>query len=159
MTTPNPPQSRSSGNVFTRKVGPMPMWGWMGVVLLAAIGYYLIRKQGQTTAAANQAVNTPGGVDSSLVPQFVNQTYVQDTPPAAPQLTPTKTSTVHAYSWTDTGQKWSPVQLAKALGVNINALKPANAAAKKALTEPNRPIPKGAKFTYLKEPKDVTTSG
>lgn len=91
------------GNVFTRKVGPLPMWAWMGIALLIAVGYYLIKKN--SSANSNSAagtspstVNTPGGVDSSLVPQFVNQVYNQETPPPAPNVTvnnnvPTPTTT------------------------------------------------------------------
>jgi hypothetical protein len=78
------------GNVFTRKVGPLPMWAWMGIALLIAVGYYLIKKKasGNTSGAGSSpsTVNTPGGVDSSLVPQFVNQTFVQDSPPSAPAV-------------------------------------------------------------------------
>jgi hypothetical protein len=89
------PESSSGGNVFTRKLGPLPMWGWMAVVLLLAIAYYFMHKQasssssGNTSGAASSpsSLNTPGGVDSSLVPQFVNQVYNQETPPAAPNVT------------------------------------------------------------------------
>jgi hypothetical protein len=69
------------GNVFTRKLGPLPMWAWMGIALLIAVGYYLYKKNtaanSSNTSGASSSpstVNTPGGVDSSLVPQFVNQT-------------------------------------------------------------------------------------
>jgi LysM repeat protein len=75
------------GNVFTRKVGPLPMWGWMGIALLLAIGYYLIKKNKSNANAAPATNNSPGGVDSSLVPQFVNQVYNQETPPPAPNVT------------------------------------------------------------------------
>lgn len=77
------------GNVFMRKIGPLPMWGWMGIALLLAFGFYLLEKHksGATSSQSGQSpntVNTPGGVDSSLVPQFVNQTYTDVTPPASP---------------------------------------------------------------------------
>jgi hypothetical protein len=95
VTTPNPPTKPSGGgNVFQRKVGPLPMWAWMSIALVAAVAFYAIRKgKGSTSTTGTQSpstVDTPGGVDSSLVPQFVNQTFVQDGPPAA---TPTPTST------------------------------------------------------------------
>jgi hypothetical protein len=82
---------RSSGNVFTRKVGPLSMWVWMLIALVIAILYYLYKKNSEssssTSTAAAAAGNAPGGVDSSLVPQFVNQVYNQETPPAAPNIT------------------------------------------------------------------------
>lgn len=95
------PETRSSGgggNVFTRKLGPLPMWGWMAIALLLALFYYLYKKNqsGSSSSGATSSpstVNTPGGVDASLVPQFVNQTYVENTPPAAPAATPAATTT------------------------------------------------------------------
>lgn len=87
------PQSSGGGNVFTRKIGPLPMWGWMAIALLVALFYYLYKKNqsssgsGTGASSGGAAANTPGGVDASLVPQFVNQTYVENTPPAAPNIT------------------------------------------------------------------------
>jgi hypothetical protein len=69
------------------------MWAWMAVALVLAIAYYLYKKKTSSAAAASTAstsgtaANTPGGVDASLVPQFVNQTYTNETPPAAPSVT------------------------------------------------------------------------
>lgn len=87
------PESSGGGNVFTRKIGPLPMWGWMGIALLVAVFYYMYRKNKQGTtgsgtgaSSGGAAANTPGGVDASLVPQFVNQTYVQGVPPSAPDV-------------------------------------------------------------------------
>jgi hypothetical protein len=87
------------GNVFTRKVGPLPMWAWMAILAGVAMAYYLYHSS-KTKAASSavagttaaQASNAAGGVDSSLVPQFVNQTYVENTPPAAPTATSTPTT-------------------------------------------------------------------
>lgn len=86
MSTPNEPSS--SGNVFTRKLGPLPMWAWMGIALVLAVGYhfYSKSKSSSTTAQTSATNNTPGGVDSSLVPQFINQTYVNGSPPLAPNI-------------------------------------------------------------------------
>lgn len=89
MTTPQP--SSGGGNVWTRKYGIMPLWAWGGIVVLLAVVYSLYKKH--TAAAASQqnqsnpSVNSPGGVDASLVPQFVNQVYTQGTPPPAPNIT------------------------------------------------------------------------
>lgn len=84
------------GNAFTRKVGPLPLWGWMGIAALIAVLYYLFRKNQAANSATSTAQtaatnNTPGGVDSSLVPQFINQVYNQESPPVAPNVTVNKT--------------------------------------------------------------------
>jgi LysM repeat protein len=91
MQTEAPEQG---GNVFTRKLGPLPMWGWMGIALALAIVFYLYKKKTSSStssqnSAQNSSLNTPGGVDASLVPQFVNQVYNQETPPVAPNVTVT----------------------------------------------------------------------
>ena len=90
-TAPEPVKGPSSGgNVFTRKVGPLPMWAWMAIALLIALFYYLYKKSKSSSSASNSATGSgadtagAGGVDASLVPQFVNQTYVNNSPPAAP---------------------------------------------------------------------------
>jgi len=68
------------------------MWGWMAIGGVLALLYSYYRKAKGTTsnstAAAQQAAgNAPGGVDASLVPQFINQTYENITPPPAPNVT------------------------------------------------------------------------
>jgi hypothetical protein len=88
----------SGGNVFTRKVGPLPMWGWMAVALLLAIGYYLIKKKSSGSPSnaptgSGQSTAGAGGVDASLVPQFVNQTFVENSPPVAPAASSTPSPT------------------------------------------------------------------
>jgi hypothetical protein len=92
------PAARSSGSgVFTRKLGPLPMWAWMGVALAVALAYYFIKQDkakasaassttGSSTTAGTGDTGTTGTTDSSLIPQFVNQTYVQGSPPSAPGL-------------------------------------------------------------------------
>ena len=83
----------SSGGVFTRKLGPLPAWAWMAIILVLVLVYAYYKKSKNATSSAstaNQAaggVNSPGGVDASLVPQFINQTYENVTPPAAPNVT------------------------------------------------------------------------
>lgn len=87
MSMPNQPSG--GGNVWTRKYGPMPLWAWGGIVVLLALGYSLWKKHSaaSTTQQSNPSVNSPGGVDASLVPQFVNQVYTQGEPPPAPNVT------------------------------------------------------------------------
>ncbi len=69
---PAPARPVKKENVFTRKIGALPTWGW---ILIAAglIGiYYLWNRNRQAQQAATGA---------SQVPQFVNQTYVSGVPP------------------------------------------------------------------------------
>ena len=86
----------ASKNFLTKKVGPLPMWAWMAIVLVLGVVYSMYKKQKAATTATTSGtaaggVNSPGGVDSSLVPQFVNQVYNQEQPPAAPNITVNKT--------------------------------------------------------------------
>ena len=85
--------SRPSGsNVFTKKIGPLPMWSWMAIILTLVVLYSFYKKNKSSSTAAQTSAdqaagNSPGGVDSSLVPQFINQTYENITPPPAPNVT------------------------------------------------------------------------
>jgi hypothetical protein len=122
----------SGGNVFTRKLGPLPMWGWMGILLLVAILYYMWHKNqanasGNTSgaSASPSTVNTPGGVDSSLVPQFVNQVYNQETPPPAPNITVTNTNTTGSTAPANPPAKNTPLNeiLQQGHAINVNPKK------------------------------------
>lgn len=92
MSTPQQGESGGGGggNFLTRKLGPLPTWGWMAIVLVLVVAYSFYKKQSSSNSSTAQTAatnNTPGGVDSSLVPQFINQTYTNETPPAAPNVT------------------------------------------------------------------------
>jgi hypothetical protein len=96
---PESAPTRSGGSVFTRRLGVLPLWAWMGIGLAVALGYYYWRQSmGGGAAAKSQAASAgqaAGGIDSNLVPQFVNQTFVQDSPPqptmpATPTTAPTQ---------------------------------------------------------------------
>jgi hypothetical protein len=91
MSESAPERTGGGGSFLTRKVGPLPMWGWGAIVLLLAVFYAMYSKKKSAAASASTSnsstVDSPGGVDSSLVPQFVNQVYTQGTPPAAPNVT------------------------------------------------------------------------
>jgi hypothetical protein len=85
-------RTTSGGGFFTRSIGPLPMWGWMAILLVLVVLYAYYKKSkansaSSATTTAQGAANAPGGVDASLVPQFINQTYVQETPPTAPNIT------------------------------------------------------------------------
>ena len=86
-----------NGNPLTRKIGALPMWAWLAIFTAVIVVYSYLKKSKSSNSSSSSStggastVNSPGGVDSSLVPQFVNQTYVQATPPTA--TTPTTTVT------------------------------------------------------------------
>ncbi len=63
--------------MFTRRIGPLPMWVWL-LVGLGLIGVYVYWKR-------NQASSTATTANASQVPQFVNQVYTNGVPPVAPQ--------------------------------------------------------------------------
>lgn len=77
----------SGGNVFKNKIGPLPMWSWMAILLVAVLLYSFYKKDKSNTNQSAGGVNSPGGVDASLVPQFINQNYEGTEPPAAPSVT------------------------------------------------------------------------
>jgi LysM repeat protein len=78
--------SGGGGGFFTRKIGPLPVWGWVAIIGGILLLYAYKQKSSASTAAASTS-QAAGGVDSSLVPQFINQTYDNSTPPPAPNVT------------------------------------------------------------------------
>lgn len=80
-TMPERPTHR--GGMFTRKVGPLPVWAWMAVGLVAAIAFYLIQKKNAPAASTAAPSTATGTTASSSIPQFVNQVYTNGSPPAA----------------------------------------------------------------------------
>jgi len=97
MSEPAPEPASSGGssssNVFARKLGPLPLWAWMGIGLAVALGYYYFRNNKASQAAQNTASTGTSTTDSSLIPQFVNQVYTQNAPPSAPSTTGSGTTT------------------------------------------------------------------
>lgn len=97
----NPGGGGGGGNVFKRKLGPLPMWAWMGIGLGVALAYTSWTKNKKAEAAAKQGPPTSGtlptqqtasgSTPASLIPQFVNQVYNQESPPivSAPTSAPT----------------------------------------------------------------------
>jgi hypothetical protein len=76
-------------NVFTNKIGPLPMWAWVAVVAAALVAWRLWSSK---NAAAQQQPTTIPSTPADQVPQFVNQTYVTTTPPNTPATSPPTTS-------------------------------------------------------------------
>jgi LysM repeat protein len=92
MTTPTQESSgesstaSQSGNIFLRKIGPMPLWGWMGVILGVVLVYYFWRQnkaKDKNNNNSNAGSSTEQGSSSANdIPQFVNQTYTTVLPPS-----------------------------------------------------------------------------
>lgn len=87
------PRGRGRENVFTRRIGPLPMWQWFAIALAMILVYVLYQYRKTSQANAN-AANTAGGTSTGgttgagQVPQFVNQTYTYVAPPSAQQPPP-----------------------------------------------------------------------
>jgi hypothetical protein len=157
MSEPAPdtaPSSSGSG-VFARKLGPLPMWAWMGIGLAVALGYYYW-KQNKSSAAASSTAQTAastaasgaaGGTDSSLVPQFVNQTYVENQPPTAPAATSTPPATTTPPAAAQVSQYPAPT------GAKVTKL--TSTSAKVNWNYLNSPTPKPQSYTVAA----YTTSG
>ena len=110
------------------------------------------------SAGSSVASGTTVNITSAPAPKTTSSSTGSSGSGSTGTTAPKTTTSQNEYSWTDTGQKESLNTLAKALGVSVSALKPTNASAKKAAAAPTTDIPKGAKFTYVKQPKTVTTS-
>jgi hypothetical protein len=73
-------------NVFTHKIGPLPMWGWLAIVAGALVAWRLYSGKSSSTATGSTA--STDQTSANQVPQFVNQTYVNTTAPGAAGTTP-----------------------------------------------------------------------
>lgn len=85
MAAGDPQQAPAGGgSLLTRKLGPLPTWGWLVIVTAAGIGFYLYQKHKQASAAQNS--NSGGGpsptVGEAFVPEFVINN--QEEPPGGP---------------------------------------------------------------------------
>lgn len=67
-------------NVLTRKLGPLPTWGWLGIATAGFGAYYLYQSRKNSTAASATSTS------ASNVPDYVFQNYNQ-IPAAAPPPT------------------------------------------------------------------------
>jgi LysM repeat protein len=67
--TGSPAVVKKAEGALTRKVGPLPAWGWLLIVVGGAWGYYLWKKRTSGTTAA-ATVATPNTTDSSGASAF-----------------------------------------------------------------------------------------
>jgi PASTA domain len=96
-SNPQRPAATSSGgsNPFTRKLGPLPLWAWMGIGLAIGLAYYFWKQHTSANSSSAQSITSPGSspdqtTAASQIPQFVNITQ-NTSPPASPSTTPTTT--------------------------------------------------------------------
>ena len=69
------------GGTLGRKMGPMPVWLWLVILTVAALGFYLW-KQHTAAASSGTAVTGTGSVTpASSVPDYVSQTTINLTEP------------------------------------------------------------------------------
>ena len=80
------------GGTFNKKMGAFPLWVWMGLGLagLLAVSNWKKNKAAASQTASSQTTLGAAGqtgqtyansYDASLIPQFVNQTYTEVSPP------------------------------------------------------------------------------
>lgn len=74
------PQRRGGGNVFTQKIGPLPMWAWVGIALAAFIGWRIYANR---QSASSTSTTASGSTAADQVPEFINQTYTTVNPPSS----------------------------------------------------------------------------
>jgi len=124
----------------------------MGIGLALALGYWYYKNKKANANAATTAGS--GTVSSSDIPQFVNQTYVNTTPPDTDDHTNNHPPEQLTRTWQAIATASTLAQVGARLGVTDPAknLHPANKLAtdfmKAYAKNHNAKIPKGALFTY-----------
>lgn len=143
--------SSGGGSTFlTKRVGPLPIWGWAAILLLLAVGYYMWHK--------NQNSSAPTSTTSdSQIPQFVNQVYTNPSPPDNDTLPkpPSPKPKDKDKTWTASATASTLAEIGKRLGVSDPAknLQPMNTIARNFMEKVypknhNAKVPKGATFSY-----------
>ena len=87
-----PPAAGKRDNVFTHKIGPLPMWGWVAIIGGVLVAWRLYSNKTNPSTAAAQQGAAATDTSANTVPQFVNQTYVSTVAPPAPAATAPVTS-------------------------------------------------------------------
>jgi hypothetical protein len=98
-TTQSPP-ARSGGSgklgVWGKKMGPLPVWAWVAIVLGGLLAFMYWKNKGAATAPGASTDTgssaAAGTTDASQIPEFVNQTYTTVSPPAEPTTAPASPS-------------------------------------------------------------------
>lgn len=79
------PRQQQGGvkGALTRRIGPLPAWGWVGIIAAIVVGWAWWHNRKTQQAASSSDTGT-----SSQVPQFVNQVYTSPQPPEPPETPP-----------------------------------------------------------------------
>jgi hypothetical protein len=93
MSEPMPERGSQGGQArkgLQKKIGPLPLWAWGGLGIGGALAVYFWQKNKKKSSATTSPTSsaTTGaavGTLASQVPQFVNQSYINPTPPAVTQ--------------------------------------------------------------------------
>jgi hypothetical protein len=97
-TTQGAPRSGGGGKlgVWGKKMGPLPVWAWVAIVLGGLLAFMYWKNKGAATGATASTDTgssaAAGTTDASQIPEFVNQTYTTVSPPAEPTTTPAPTT-------------------------------------------------------------------
>lgn len=64
-------------NVFTRKIGPLPMWVWLAIVAVVIVGYFLLskKKKGGSSSQGQGQGKQQGGFGSALLPEIIVERF------------------------------------------------------------------------------------
>lgn len=83
MAEPTPARSSGKGGVFRRKLGPLPMWGWLagGVGLLGIWALWAHHKAGQQTPGM-------GSGAAGATPPVITQVFPPSNQPPPPSSAP-----------------------------------------------------------------------
>lgn len=142
------PEKKVDNNFFQRKVMGLPMWvviAAAGLLILALIYY---KRKSSASATTADTTNTD---QSSLVPPFINQTYVQNIPPTTPDID----RTVKAPKDNDKTKKirltvgMSLAQIAKKYKLSIKEVELLNPHLKKYDKHIHARIPKGTTINVI----------
>jgi hypothetical protein len=111
-TAPAATKSEGKGGAFAKKIGPLPVWAWMGVGLVGAMGISALRsgknsnsqnqQAQQQLAAAQQAALA---ANANQTPPYVTQNYTSSVGTATGSSTATtSSSSAMTYGWPHQGQ-------------------------------------------------------
>jgi len=125
VTTPAQPVPAAgakpkSESQFAKKIGPLPVWAWMGVGLVAAIGISALRggKKNNQQAQNQQAQNQLAAQEAQLAnaayqtPPYVQQNYASSTQLAYGSSAPVSSAPAQVVvaGWPHHGQGLTPQQ-------------------------------------------------
>lgn len=77
---PGGPPARE--NVFTRKLGPLPMWVWLAIAAVLVVGYFLLVRGKGKSGQQGPGQNPQRGYGRALLPDIVVNRFVNRPPHA-----------------------------------------------------------------------------